>query len=152
MYRKYWPDRLIQGMHRAFAVLRDQPPPPTHTPPPPTKLPSFSPYSKKRNPPITEPPYPQLQSQPPAAPALCQTAETRGLSNMPRTICERADAVRPPGLLIRTDKGKTASPSSRCTTSSSHSAHIITFSFISISVSFPLSSSRPSWRYAEGQG
>lgn len=70
---------------------------------PPTriKLPSLSPDSKP-NPPITEPPYPQLKSHPRST--CFVSAETRGLNNIPQTICQRTVSVRPPGLLIRTDK------------------------------------------------
>ncbi|CAB1456796.1 unnamed protein product [Pleuronectes platessa] len=49
------------------------------------------PYSKKRTLPSLSLHIPS-SSLTLAAPALCQTAETRGLSSIPGTICERADS------------------------------------------------------------
>lgn len=146
----------IGGMYRALTVL--------YGPTPPIKVPSLSPYSEPE-PPIAEPPYPPAQVSP-SQHLLCVSTEMRGLNNIPQTICQSGPSQHgPPGLLIRKNKRSITNDffvvfffslpplRSLCVPSSgSATLHFITFSFISISVSFPFGSSRPSWRCVEGQG
>lgn len=151
MYRKYWPDRLHQGMCRALTVLLAPLPPQ----PPSNSHPSA--LRANQTLPLLSPHIPG-SSLTLAAPALCQQRD-EGAEQYTTNNLSKDHLRTSPGPFNKEGQEEYNNwflfPLLTLYSVLPSSLHFITFSFISISVSFPFSPLGPlggTWRVKANTG